>query len=42
MHYASRIPTITLKNVPKPLHAKLLKRAKAHKRFFESRSDSLH
>jgi hypothetical protein len=32
MHNASGMPTITLKNVPKPLHAKLLKRAKAHKR----------
>jgi antitoxin FitA len=26
------MPTITLKNVPKSLHARLVKRAKAHKR----------
>jgi plasmid stability protein len=26
------VPTITLKNVPKSLHGKLTKRAKAHKR----------
>jgi antitoxin FitA len=32
IRYGFPMPTITLKNVPKSLHAKLVKRAKVHKR----------